>query len=76
MDALPADVAEPVRDAMVRSLEPAELTRAMAAVVDALLREIAAHDPTLAARLHDVLLDLVATAHPGRHPGDATRPGA
>ncbi|HTJ60844.1 MAG TPA: hypothetical protein VL333_06595 [Candidatus Saccharimonadales bacterium] len=76
MDALPAEVADPLRDAIVRSLEPAELTRAMAAVVDALLREIAAHDPTLAARLHDVLLDLVATAHPGRHPGDATRPGA
>lgn len=63
MDALPADVADPLRDAVVRSLEPVELTRAMTAVVDALLREIVAHDPKLAARLRDVLLDLVATAH-------------
>jgi hypothetical protein len=72
MDALPADVADPLRDALVRSLEPAELRRALSAAIDALLREIGAHDPTLAGRLHDVLRALVATAHPA----DARPPGA
>jgi hypothetical protein len=66
MDALPADVADPLRGALVRSLEPSELRRAMTVVIDALLREIAAHDPKLAARLQDVLLDLVVTASPER----------
>ena len=76
MDALPADVADPLRDALVRSLEPAELRRALSAVIDALLREIGAHDPTLAGRLDAVLRDLVATAHPVRRPDDAAPPGA
>jgi hypothetical protein len=76
IDALPADVVDPLRDALVRSLEPAELRRALGAVIDALLREIGAHDPTLAGRLHDVLLALVATTHPARRPDDATSSGA
>ncbi len=76
MDALPADVADPLQEALVRSLEPTELRRALSAVISALLREIDAHDPTLAGRLHDVLRALVATAHPTRRPDDTPPPGA
>ena len=64
MDALPADITTPLRDALVPSLDPLELMRAMAVAVRALVREIDAVDPALAARLGGVLDALIATAHP------------
>ena len=64
MDALPQDVVGPLREGLVRSLEPAELRRALSVVIDGLLREIRDHDPQLAARLQPVLQALVATARP------------
>ena len=64
MDALPADITTPLRDALVRSFDPLELMRAMAVAVRALVREIDAVDPALAARLGGVLDALIATAHP------------
>ena len=40
-DKLPREIAEPVKDALVRSLQPDELHRALASAVAALLRESA-----------------------------------
>jgi hypothetical protein len=62
MDRLPIEVTTPLRGALVRSLDPLELRRAMGVVTEALLREIDAVDRDMAARLRDVLHDLVTTA--------------
>jgi hypothetical protein len=62
IDRLPVEVTTPLRDALVRSLDPLELRRAMGVVTEALLREIDAVDRHMAAHLRDVLHDLVTTA--------------
>jgi hypothetical protein len=51
MDSLPADVTTPIAAALVRSLDAAELRRALASACDLLLVEIEAVDAALAARL-------------------------
>jgi hypothetical protein len=58
VDRLPAAVTDPLRDALVRSLDASELRRALAAVTAAFLGEVEAHDPALAARLGPLLLEL------------------
>jgi|SRR5579884_608807 len=69
VDGLPAEVAAPFADALVRSLEPLELSRAFRAAIDRLLVEIRAADPELADRLKDVLIALSCPGGaPGRHP--------
>ena len=52
---LPDEVTEPWESSLVRSLDPDELRRALAAGVKELLREIAEVDPALADRLRDPL---------------------
>lgn len=53
---LPADVTEPAQDALVRSLEADELSRALQAAIQALLHELRATDPELADSLAPSLL--------------------
>lgn len=50
-DALPDDVRLPLEGALVRSLEPRELRRALDVVTSALVEEVRAHDAGLADRL-------------------------
>jgi hypothetical protein len=52
---LPADVTEPWEPSLVRSLDAAELRRALAVAANELLREIAAVDAALADRLREPL---------------------
>ena len=59
MDDVPEEVAARLAPALVRSLEVPELRRALAALVDALLREAAETDPLLAQRLAAPLAELV-----------------
>jgi hypothetical protein len=54
---LPPDVVAPYQDALVRSLDVAELRRALTAAVDLFLGEVAALQPELAARLRGPLTD-------------------
>jgi predicted nucleotidyltransferase len=54
-DLLPPEVTEPVRDTLVRSLDYAELQRALAGVNDALAAELERTDPALAANLKPML---------------------
>ena len=58
MDGLPADVATPLQEALVRHLDPEELNRAFRAATSGLVREIRGVDQELAARLEPVLRDL------------------
>lgn len=58
---LPAEVAAPVADSLVRSLDNPELVRAFRAVTASLLTEIAAVDAGHAEHLAGVLDELVAT---------------
>jgi hypothetical protein len=58
-DDLPAEVLEPFREAIVRSLEPVELLRALGHGIDGLLRE-SGQVPELAARLEPQLRALTA----------------
>ena len=61
-EALPSAVTTPLEQALVASLEPQELSRALRAAVNALLREVDATDPDLSARLR---ADLQSSAdHP------------
>jgi hypothetical protein len=62
MDALPAAVTAPLQEALVCSLDPAELLRAFRAGVSGLIGEIGAVDPELAARLEQTLRDLTEIA--------------
>lgn len=55
---LPADVTAPLEAALVRTLTPAELHRALTAATDALIAELARSDPALAGRLRSVLAQL------------------
>jgi hypothetical protein len=58
VDQLPAAVTVPLATALVTSLEPAELARALRAVLAALDAEIREHDRALAERLAPVLAEL------------------
>jgi predicted nucleotidyltransferase len=54
-DELPAELTEPLTDALVRSLDESELRRALATVTTALAAELERSDPELAARLRPTL---------------------
>ena len=58
IDHLPREVTEPFEDALVRSLEPEELRRALRVVTDGFLREAAEADPEVASRLRSPLGEL------------------
>ena len=58
IDRLPSEVRAGFEDALVRQLDPAELSRAFRAVVAGLLREVECADPALAARLEVPLRSL------------------
>jgi hypothetical protein len=60
MDQLPPDITGNLSGALVRSLDPQELSRAFRIVIDALLAEIACADDGLATRLAGPLQELVA----------------
>lgn len=53
-DALPADVLEPLRDALVRAPERDELLRALAAAIEALRREAGGLDAQVDAQLREL----------------------
>ena len=55
-DELVPSITAPLEEALVRSLQPQELSRALRAAVSALLREVDAVDPDLSARLRPVLI--------------------
>jgi hypothetical protein len=57
---LPQEIVAPLEAALVRSLDGAELRRALAEAAMALASEIDRADPTLAARLQPMLLELTA----------------
>ena len=59
-DRLPAEVTAPVRDALVRSLDEAELSRALQAATRALIGELRQTDAAVAERLSPALLALAA----------------
>ena len=58
MDQLPAAVTEPLEAALVRALEPSELRRAFAVVIDGLVREVRRVDVALAMRIEGPLMEL------------------
>ncbi|WP_410598388.1 nucleotidyltransferase domain-containing protein [Amycolatopsis sp. lyj-90] len=64
IDDLPAETADPIMDALVRSLDPAELSRAFTAACEALLTEAQQVDPDYAERLAPSLRELAAGANP------------
>jgi hypothetical protein len=59
---LPAELTDPLRDALVTALEPAELRRALAAAASALAHELDRTDQALASRLHPLLSELIEAA--------------
>jgi hypothetical protein len=59
-DALPAEVAAPLEDALARSLEPDELRRALRVATGAFLAELGRSDGSLRARLEPVVVELAA----------------
>lgn len=63
MDALPSNVTAPLQDALVHSLDAAELTRAFRVVTIGLLREIRAVDAEFGARLEPTLYELTETSN-------------
>jgi hypothetical protein len=54
---LPAEATEGLEATLVRSLDVAELRRALIATVEAYVRELRHHDPDLADRLYPILSD-------------------
>jgi len=58
MDRLPSEEKHRLEAALVRSLEPAELRRALKAVIDCLAAEIERDDPALARRLEPALREV------------------
>jgi predicted nucleotidyltransferase len=62
VDQLPDELRRQLAGTIVRSLDPAELVRALALLVDALIGEIRAVDEAMAERLTPVLLELAGTA--------------
>jgi hypothetical protein len=74
VDLLPGPVAARFEGTLIRALDAAELSRAFALVIQALLSEIRHADEKLAARLQDVLMSLAET--PGQFcPLPVSRPG-
>lgn len=65
VDQLPAAVSDPLRASLVRTLAPAELRRALAVGVAALLAEVDHTDPELAVSLGPILNEEVADVPPG-----------
>ncbi|AWS44599.1 hypothetical protein DKM19_27910 [Streptosporangium sp. 'caverna'] len=61
-DRLPPDVTGPVQEALVRSLDAGELSRALGAATRALLRELRENDPGVAETLEKPLLNLAAVS--------------
>ncbi|GAA1306067.1 hypothetical protein GCM10009610_18140 [Pseudonocardia xinjiangensis] len=61
-DRLPAEITTAARDALVRELEPGELRRALRGATAALISELHATDPVVAARLQAPLQELAAMA--------------
>lgn len=59
-DELPADITAPLTGALVRSLDEAELRRALASATAAYAAELEHSDPALAERLWPMLAELVA----------------
>lgn len=59
-DLLPVQITGPLRESLPGSLDPAELARALRAVTDALVAEVRASDPALAAALAGPLRAAVA----------------
>jgi hypothetical protein len=57
-DRLPPDVTEPVQEALIRSLDAPELSRALGAATRALVGELRQTDPETAATLAEPLLEL------------------
>jgi hypothetical protein len=51
IDRLPADLVEPFEQALVRSLEPGELRRALALATELYLQEVGEAEPELRERL-------------------------
>jgi hypothetical protein len=62
VDRLPAETADAHAASLVRSLEPEELRRALAAALDALLDELRRHDGELADRLEGPLRERTAAS--------------
>jgi len=62
IDHLPAGVAAPFEDSLVRHLDASELSRAFSAVLHGLQGELRSTDPALAGRLQDTLTALGETA--------------
>jgi hypothetical protein len=62
MDQLPATVAAQFEGALVRQLDPVELSRAFRVAIDGLLSEIQNLDEALAGRLRDTLVELCAAS--------------
>jgi hypothetical protein len=60
VDRLPADVTNPLADALVRSLDERELRRALAVATRCLIDELEEWDPTLCARLKPLLQEFGA----------------
>jgi hypothetical protein len=67
-DALPVEVTGGLEDALVRSLEPEELRRALRAAALRLLGELRATDPAQALRLEGTLAELADLAGMGGRP--------
>lgn len=63
VDRLPATVTDPLVDALVRTLDEAELRRALAVATACLLSELEAWDPALCARLKPPLQEFGAPQH-------------
>lgn len=59
-DLLPSELTEPLAPTLVRSLDEAELRRALAGAAEALTAELARAEPGLAARLQPPLAELTA----------------
>jgi hypothetical protein len=57
VDQLPAEVTDPIGESLVRSLDPPELRRALAAAASAFIGEVAQADPVLAERLRPTLTE-------------------
>jgi hypothetical protein len=60
-DLLPAEATRPLEDTLVRSLDEAELRRALAAAADAFANELDRVDGSLARRLRPMLLELTGS---------------
>ena len=62
VDRLPAAVTDPLADALVRSLDTAELRRALAVATACFTRELETHDAALSARLEPLLREFGGAA--------------